>query len=61
MRSLGVAVMVRARNIRKRAALVATSSGLALALVSGCGDGGGVAWSCREGSGAMKVFRPEDN
>ncbi|WP_051742497.1 hypothetical protein [Kitasatospora sp. MBT66] len=39
--SLGVAVMIRARNIRKRAALTATSTGLALALVSGCGDGGG--------------------
>ncbi|MEK2493216.1 hypothetical protein WN990_27045 [Kitasatospora purpeofusca] len=33
--------MIRARNIRKRAALAAGSTGLALALVSGCGDGGG--------------------
>ncbi|MFE6745115.1 hypothetical protein ACFVGM_04620 [Kitasatospora purpeofusca] len=33
--------MIRARNIRKRAALVATSTGLALALLSGCGDGKG--------------------
>ncbi|CAN3978754.1 hypothetical protein [Kitasatospora purpeofusca] len=32
--------MIRARNIRKRAALAATSTGLAVALVSGCGGGG---------------------
>ncbi|MFD8696440.1 hypothetical protein [Kitasatospora purpeofusca] len=34
-------MMIRARNIRKRAALAATSTGLALALLSGCGDGKG--------------------
>ncbi|SDT82229.1 hypothetical protein SAMN05216371_7040 [Streptomyces sp. TLI_053] len=33
--------MIRARNIRKRAALTATSAALALALVSGCGGDGG--------------------